>query len=57
MHLLSLIAMGMPLMDDLDLETLAKESAARSRPTFLFVAAPLRIRGGTGSPVNPLAIF
>lgn len=57
MHLLSLIAMGMPLMDDLDLENLAKESAARSRPTFLFVAAPLRVRGGTGSPVNPLAIF
>ena len=57
MHLLSLIALGMPLMDDLDLETLAKESAARSRSTFLFVAAPLRIRGGTGSPVNPLAIF
>jgi kynurenine formamidase len=47
----------MPLMDDLDLESLAKESAARSRPTFPFVAAPLRVRGGTGSPVNPLAIF
>jgi kynurenine formamidase len=57
MHMLTIIAMGMPLMDDLDLEGVAKEAAARSRPTFLFVAAPLRIRGGTGSPVNPLAIF
>ena len=24
---------------------------------FLFVAAPLRVRGGTGSPVNPIAVF
>ena len=24
---------------------------------FLFVAAPLRIQHGTGSPVNPIAIF
>lgn len=57
MHLLSLVALGMPLMDDLELEAVAKEAVARSRPTFLFVVAPLRIRGGTGSPANPLAIF
>jgi len=24
---------------------------------FLFVAAPLRITGGTGSPLNPIAIL
>jgi kynurenine formamidase len=47
----------MPLLDDLDLEAVAKEAMARSRPTFLFVGAPLRIRGATGSPLNPLAIF
>jgi kynurenine formamidase len=57
MHLLSLIALGMPLLDDLDLEAVAKVAMARSRPTFLFVGAPLRIRGATGSPLNPLAIF
>jgi kynurenine formamidase len=57
MHMLTIIAMGLPLMDDLDLEAVAKESAARGRPTFLFVGAPLRVRGGTGSPLNPLAIF
>ena len=44
-------------MDDLDLEGLAKESAARSRPTFLFVGGSVAHSGGTGSPVNPLAIF
>jgi hypothetical protein len=32
-------------------------AAARGRYTFLFVAGPLRIRGGSGSPVNPLAVF
>ena len=30
---------------------------ATARWDFLFVAAPLRIPDGTGSPVNPLAIF
>ena len=24
---------------------------------FLFVVAPLRVVGGTGSPVNPIAVF
>lgn len=57
LHLLAIVAMGMPLMDNLNLEELAREAASRSRATFLFVAAPLRIRGGTGSPVNPIAIF
>lgn len=57
MHLLAIVGMGMPLFDNLDLERAAEESAARSRWTFLFIASPLRIRGGTGSPINPLAIF
>jgi kynurenine formamidase len=57
LHFLTIVAQGMPLFDNLNLEALATEAAARSRPTFMFVAAPLRIRGGTGSPLNPLAIF
>lgn len=57
MHLLAIVSMGMPLMDNLNLEDVAREAVARSRPTFQFIAAPLRIRGGTGSPVNPLAVF
>lgn len=56
-HLLAIVALGMPLLDNLDLERLARESVARSRQTFLFVAAPMPIRGATGSLVNPLAIF
>ena len=56
-HEIALAAMGMPLMDNLDFEEAARIAATRKRPTFMFVAAPLRIRGGSGSLVNPLAIF
>jgi len=27
------------------------------RYEFLLTCAPLRLRGGTGSPVNPIAVF
>ena len=57
MHVLSLVAMGMPLIENLDLEALAAEAAARQRWTFLFVLAPLDVRGATGSPANPIAVF
>lgn len=57
LHVLALVAMGMPLFDNMDLEGLAREANTRSRYTFLFMAAPLNIRGGTGSPLNPLAVF
>jgi kynurenine formamidase len=56
-HVLTLVGMGMPLFDNMDLEELAREAAARSRWSFLFMAAPLNIRGATGSPLNPLALF
>lgn len=38
------------------LEDLADDSAADGQYTFLYVAAPLKMEGGTGSPVNPMAI-
>ena len=57
LHELVLVGLGMPMLDNLDLETLSNEAQARERWTFLFIAAPLRVEGGTGSPVNPLAVF
>jgi len=57
LHQLALVALGMPLLDNLDLEAVAREAAARSRWTFLFVAGPLPIRGASGSPLNPIAMF
>lgn len=56
-HMLGLAAMGLHLMDNLDLEGLAATCAQLQRWEFQFVAAPLRIEGGTGSPLNPIAIF
>ena len=38
------------------LSDLAKDCAEDGKYDFLFVAAPLKIVGGTGSPINPLAI-
>jgi hypothetical protein len=36
---------------------LSQATAARKRWEFMLTTAPLPIRGGTGSPVNPIATF
>ena len=56
-HCLQVVAMGMAVMDSLQCEDLAAACEEENRWEFLFVAAPLRITSGTGSPVNPIAIF
>jgi kynurenine formamidase len=56
-HVLAINAMGLHLLDYLQFEDLRVASEASGRWEFLFVAAPLRMEGGTGSPVNPLAIL
>jgi kynurenine formamidase len=56
-HVLALNAMGVHLLDYLQLEDVARHCDAARRWEFLFAAAPLRIIGGTGSPINPTAIF
>jgi kynurenine formamidase len=56
-HVLAINAMGVHLLDYLQLEDLVRRCEEAERWEFLFVAAPLRIIGGTGSPVNPIAIF
>jgi kynurenine formamidase len=56
-HVLALNAMGVHLLDYLQLEDLARHCEAVGRWEFLFAAAPLRVAGGTGSLINPTAIF
>jgi kynurenine formamidase len=56
-HLMALVAMGLPLFDECDLEDLGREAAKRKRWVFLFTAAPLAVPGGTGSPINPIATY
>jgi kynurenine formamidase len=56
-HVLAINAMGIHLLDYLQLEGLARQCEAGRRWEFMFAAAPLRLARGTGSPLNPTAIF
>ena len=56
-HVLAINAMGVHLLDYLQFEDLRVACERAGRWEFLLVAAPLRIVGGTGSPLNPIAIL
>jgi kynurenine formamidase len=51
-HVHLLVEIGVHIIECLNLEELASSGATE----FLFVAAPLKIRGGTGSPIRPVAL-
>jgi kynurenine formamidase len=57
LHQLALVAMGVDIFDNLDFERAVEHARQLNRYEFLFSAAPLRVALGTGSPLNPLAIF
>ena len=56
-HIVALVGMGLWLIDNANLEELAKACAVRRRWEFMLTIAPLRLQGVTGSPVNPIALF
>jgi kynurenine formamidase len=56
-HIGTLVVMGIHLIDNADLEALSAQCARTGRYAFQFVMAPLLLRRGTASPVNPLAVF
>jgi len=56
-HQLVLIAIGMPIFDNCDLEALSEAANREHRFVFLITASPLTVGGGTGSPLNPIATF
>lgn len=56
-HQLCIVAMGVPIFDNLDLELVGREAARRKRWEFLVTAAPATVPGGTGSVLNPIATF
>jgi kynurenine formamidase len=49
---IALLGNGIPIVESMNLEDLG----AAGVHEFLFVMAPLKIVGGTGSPVRPIAI-
>ena len=57
LHELVLVGLGMPILDNLDLDAVTEAAKRHKRWTFMFVGAPLRVPGGTGSPLNPIAVF
>jgi kynurenine formamidase len=56
-HEICIASMGMMLLDNLYLDSLSEHCSTSRRYAFQLVVAPLLIEGGTGSPVNPIAIF
>ena len=56
-HQVGIVAMGLWILDNPDLEELSRVCQERQRWEFLLLISPLLIHNGTGSPVNPLAVF
>ena len=57
LHNFALTILGIQVLDRADFQALAEAAAARSRWEFMLTIAPLPIPNGTGSPVNPIAMF
>ena len=56
-HALQIAAMGLACADSLQLEDLSRECEREGRWEFMTTASPLMLLRGTGSLVNPIAIF
>jgi kynurenine formamidase len=51
-HIHLLVDAGIHIIENLNLEELARDSVYE----FVFIGAPLKIRGATGAPMRPLAV-
>jgi len=56
-HVLGINAMGLHFFDCLDLDRLAETCVTLDRWEMFFIAAPLRLVGGTGCAINPIAMM
>ena len=57
LHNFALTILGIQILDRADFQALAEAAAERNRWEFMVTIAPLPIPNGTGSPVNPIAMF
>ena len=53
----AIFAYGVALVDNAYLEDLSKTCTEENRYTFMLTLNPLFVKGGTGSPANPIAVF
>ena len=56
-HTMLIAGFGTNIFDNMDLEALAETAAQENRWEFMLTAGPIPVEGGTGSPLNPIAIF
>ena len=56
-HTLAITALGIDILDNQDLEAVGDLAAKLNRWEFMVTIAPVPVTGGTGFPVNALAIF
>ena len=56
-HAVGLVAMGLWLLDNCDLEACAATAVELGQWDFQLAVAPVRFAGTSGSPVNPIATF
>jgi kynurenine formamidase len=56
-HMIVLVSMGLPILDWPSLTELAETCNRLQRWEYLLTTAPLRLPGGTASPINPLCTF
>ena len=52
-----LFAYGVAILDNALLQPLAEACKQEGRCEFMLMVAPLKVEGGTGSPVNPIALL
>jgi kynurenine formamidase len=57
LHDFALTILGIHLIDRADFDAVSEAAASRNRWEFMLTVAPLPIPKGTGSPVNPIAMF
>ena len=57
LHTFLIAGLGSNIFDNMDLEALAETAARLNRWEFLLTAGPIPVTGGTGSPLNPIAVF
>jgi len=56
-HTLLIAGLGINLLDNQDLEAVAEQAAKLNRWEFMLSIAPVPVTGGTGFPLNALAVF
>jgi kynurenine formamidase len=56
-HTLMITGLGMNLLDNQDLEALGEMAAKLNRWEFMLTIAPVPVTGGTGFPLNAIAMF